>query len=231
MPKQRQRKQRLDGQQNEIPLETEVYRDLKSGVTSLAEKTTSFAEKNKDTIKDFGLFNVIFQEGITLIICIALVYFGYIWYIDRKIFKKTMGKIVESDDCIKSTITENNKETITYNCNFKIKFTYNTDKEHIFSVNTNSSRKYEIDENITIYYDVNDPTSEPSIEKNYSTYFYMAMIFIGFLGFVKSMSVIYSAYKYDFVAQAQGVKSGLELGNDALSPLFGGKPGKRSTIS
>jgi len=84
MPKQRQRKQRLDGQQsqqeqqNEIPLETEVYRDLKSGVTNLAEKTTSFvsnvaekttsfAEKNKDTIKDFGLFNVYLQEGITLI--------------------------------------------------------------------------------------------------------------------------------------------------------------------
>ena len=249
MPKQRQRKQRLDGQQsqqeqpqqNEIPLETEMYRDLKSGATSLAEKTTSFvsnvgekttsfAEKNKDKIKDFGLFNVIFQEGITLIICIALVYFGYIWYIDRKIFKETMGKIVESD-CIKSTITENNKETTTYNCNFKIKFTYNTDKEHIFSVNTNSSRKYEIDENITIYYDVNDPTIEPSIEKNYSTYFYMAMIFIGFLGCIKSISAIYSAYKYDFVAQAQGLKSGLELGNYALSPLFGGKSGRRSTIS
>jgi hypothetical protein len=230
MPKQRQLKQRLDGQQNEIPLETEVYRDLKSGAISLGEKTTSFAEKNKDKIKDFGLFNVYLQEGITLIICIALVYFGYIWYIDRKIFKETMGEIVESE-CIKSTITENNKETTTYNCNFKIKFTYNTDKEHIFSVNTNSSRKYENDENITIYYDVNDPTSEPSIEKNYSTYFYMAMIFIGFLGCIKSISSIYSAYKYDFVAQAQGVKSGLELGNYALSPLFGGKPGKRSTIS
>ena len=78
MPKQRQRKQRLDGQQsqqkqqsqsqqeqsqqNEIPLETEVYRDLKSGAISLGEKTTSFAEKNKDTIKDFGLFNVYLQE-------------------------------------------------------------------------------------------------------------------------------------------------------------------------
>lgn len=187
----------------------ELYRDLKSGATS-------FAEKNKDTIKDFGLFNVYLQEGITLIICIVLVIFGYIWYIDRKIFKKTMGKIVESD-----CITENN----TYNCTFKIKFTYNTDKVHIFSVNTNSSKKYQIDENIPIYYDVNDPTTEPSIEENYSTYFYMAMIFIGALGCIKSITGIYSATKYDFVAQAQGVKSGLELGNYALSPLFGGKPG------
>jgi len=172
MAKHKQRKnQRLDGQFQgpEIPLETEVYRNLNSGLTNLGEKTTSFAEKNKDTIKDFGLFNIYLQEGITLIICIALVYFGYIWYIDRKIFKETNGKIVESE-CIKSAITENNKETITYNCNFKIKFTYNTDKEHIFSVNTNSLRKYEVNENIPIYYDVNDPTTEPSIEKNYSTY-------------------------------------------------------------
>jgi hypothetical protein len=229
----RNKNHRLDGDyqplQNEksrpeIPLQTEVYRDLKYGLTNLGEKTTSFAEKNKDTIKDFGLFNIYLQQGITLIICIALVYFGYIWYINRKIFEETTGKIIESE-CIKS------KETITYNCNFKIKFTYkdtdkDTDKEHIFSVNTNSSRKYEVNENISIYYDVNDPTTEPSIEKNYSTYFYMAMMFIGVLGCITSISSIYSASKYEFVAQAQGVRSGLELGNYALSPLFG-KSGKR----
>lgn len=238
----RNKNQRLDGEKYqglEIPLETEVYRDLKSGLTNLGEKTSSFAEKNKDTIKDFGLFNIYLQQGITLIICIALVYFGYIWYIDRKIFEETTGKIVESE-CIKSVITENNKETITYNCNFKIKFTYkdtdkdtgkDTDKEHIFSVNTNSSRKYEVNENIPIHYDVNDPTTEPSIEKNYNTYFYMAMMFIGVLGCITSISSIYSASKYEFVAQAQGVKSGLELGNYALSPLFGGKSGKFSSIS
>jgi len=171
------------------------------------------------------------SSKIFLIIFIALVYFGYIWYIDRKIFEETTGKIIESE-CIKSVITENNKETITYNCNFKIKFTYkDTNKEHIFSVNTNSSRKYEVNQNIPIHYDVNDPTTEPSIEKNYNTYFYMAMMFIGVLGCITSISSIYSASKYEFVAQAQGVKSGLELGNYALSPLFGGKSGKFSSIS
>ena len=36
--------------QNEIPLATEVFRDLKSGATSLGEKTSSFAEKYKDTV-------------------------------------------------------------------------------------------------------------------------------------------------------------------------------------
>ena len=209
--------------QNEIPLATEVFRDLKSGATSLGEKTSSFAEKYKDTVKDFGLLNIYLQEGITLIICIILVYLGYIWFIDRKIYKKTIGKIVESD-CIKKTVTKNNVESIGYSCNFKIKFTYDTDKVHIFSVNTTDLvKKYDVDENITIYYDVNDPTTEPSIEQIYSTYIYLAMIFIGLLGCVKSISSIYFANKYDFVAQAQGVKSGLELGNYAFSPLFGGK--------
>jgi hypothetical protein len=192
----------------------EVYRDLKSGAKSLATETSNFAEKNKDVIKDFGLFNVYLQEGVTLIICILLVFFGCIWYINRKIYKKTIGKIVESE------CTKNNLE---YICNFRIKFTYDTDKVHIFSVSTNSSKKYQIDDNITIFYDINDPTTEPSIEQNYSSYFYLALIVFGSLGCIRSISSIYFAKNFDFVAQAQGVKSGIELGNYAFSPLFGSR--------
>ena len=136
------------------------------------------------------------------------------------------SKVEAIDDCFSMLTlnTKNNVESTWYSCNFKIKFTYDTDKVHIFSVNTTDLvKKYDVDENIPIYYDVNDPTTEPSIEQIYSTYIYLAMIVIGVLGCVKSISSIYFANKYDFVAQAQGVKSGLELGNYAFSPLFGVK--------
>ena len=202
---------------NEIRLGTEMYRDFKYGIKSATSSASDFAEKNKETVRQFGLFNICLQAGVIIFFCIFLIYFGYIWYIDRKIFNDTTGKIVESD-CAKNS---NNKESITYNCNVKVKFNYGEDKEHIFSVNTNSTKKYDIDENIAVYYDVKDPTNEPSIEKNYNSYLYIGMIFAGFVGIGGSIAWIYSAIKYEFVAQAQGVKSGLELATNATSSIFG----------
>jgi hypothetical protein len=219
-----------------MSLNQQFYNDAKSSISG----ASNFIENNSENVRNYGLFKVYTNAIIVIIICIILIYFGKIWYDDRKIISQTNGKVFDAicvkNDCECKSDDKNKNENITYNCNFKVKFKFDDkekrfsdaksnswldipeckfsndgSQEYAFTNNTNSTKSYANDDNITVYYDLKDPIKEPSIENNYGTYTYIAMIGFGFIGIVSSILWIYEARNFSFVAQMEGVRSGSQL--------------------